>query len=557
MKQLIVLLTDVSLLMVALLALRAAAARRQRVSMVAYKLQFPRGLDVEAVESFLGGLSGLLLPWWKRWLASPYVSLEVHANAKGIHHYLLAPDSWARAIEGLMQASLPSMRYEPIELPPAGAVQATEYRLNSHERSLRVDAAGMNAKLLASMQPLHGNDTIIVQMLLTPHGLVEPPRQAAQAHANLLGNSGRPVVRDAEAASALKEKQSHPLLLGVPRIGVACQDRGRAKVLLRHTQTAWHEGRAPGVHLARRLLTKASVARHLSERMPPLIVWPTTFNTQEAAGLIGWPVDAVAVPGLALGGCRLVPASPVVPSAGTILADATFPGAARPLALSTEGRLRHVHVLGPTGTGKSTLLVNMVAQDLEAGRSIILLDPKGDLVQAVLERVPDRRRNDVIVLDPADTSRPVGLNPLESIDDDHAEVVVENLVGLFKSLYRHSWGPRLDDILRAALLTLASAKGSTLCEVPLILTDPGYRRRLVGRLDDPIGLETFWGWYESLSDPARQEAVSPVLNKVRAFTMRPRVRSIIGQSRPTFELGGRDREPQGPPGVAGFGTSWR
>jgi hypothetical protein len=219
-----------------------------------------------------------------------------------------------------------------------------------------------------------------------------------------------------------------------------------------------------------------------------------------------------------------------------VVADTTFPGEARPLALNTQGRLRHVHVLGPTGTGKSTLLVNMVTQDLEAGLGVVLLDPKGDLLQAVLERVPDHRRDDVIVLDPADSSRPVGLNPLQSVDEDHAEVVVENLVGLFKSLYRHSWGPRLDDILRAALLTLARTKGTTLCEVPLILTDPAYRRRVVGRLDDPIGLESFWGWYESISDAERQVAISPVLNKVRAFTMRPRVRAIIGQSRPTLNL---------------------
>ena len=96
---------------------------------------------------------------------------------------------------------------------------------------------------------------------------------------------------------------------------------------------------------------------------------------------------------------------------------------------------------------------------------LVLLDPKGDLVQAVLERVPEHRRRDVIVLDPADTARPVGLNPLRSATGASGEVVVENLVGLFKSLYRHSWGPRLDDILRAALLTLAGSEGSTLCEV--------------------------------------------------------------------------------------------
>jgi type IV secretory pathway TraG/TraD family ATPase VirD4 len=133
------------------------------------------------------------------------------------------------------------------------------------------------------------------------------------------------------------------------------------------------------------------------------------------------------MPGLALGGCRLVPASPQIPSTGTVLADSTFPGEKRPLAVDVTSRLRHMHVLGPTGTGKSTLLVQMAVSDLEAGHGLVLLDPKGDLVQAVLERVPEHRRRDVVVLDPADTSRPVGLNPLRSATGASAEVVVENL----------------------------------------------------------------------------------------------------------------------------------
>jgi hypothetical protein len=260
------------------------------------------------------------------------------------------------------------------------------------------------------------------------------------------------------------------------------------------------------------------------------------FNAQELSGLIGWPVQAVSLPGLVLGACRQLAASPRIGRAGTIIGDSTFPGDERPLALDELGRLRHVHVVGPTGTGKSTLLVNMVVQDLAAGRGLVLIDPKGDLAADVLARIPDGRRDDVIVLDPVDTARPVGLNPLRAADGANAEVVVENLVGLFKSLYRASWGPRTDDILRAALMTLAASRDATLCEVPLLLTDPTYRRRLVGRLDDPIGLESFWGWYEALSDAERLTVVGPVLNKVRAFSMRPRVRAIIGQANPVLDL---------------------
>jgi hypothetical protein len=523
-------------LAVSLLLMRAAESKRQRRSLVAYQLKFPRGLEPEGVEAFLGGLSGLLLPWWKRWLVSPYVSLEVHAGSSGISHFLLAPAGWASAVEGTLQASLPSVRYESVDLPFGVLTVGAEYKLSDHRRSVRMESSSMNAKLLASLQPLRDAEAIVIQWLITPHGPVQPARLASRQQQGQFQLLDPNLLQSAEAVSALKEKQSHPLLLTVPRIGVASDDLRRARRLLRDVETAWHESRAPGVHLGRRTVSEAAVAKRMIERRVPLVSWPATFNSQELLGLIGWPIEAVAVPGLALGGCRLVAASPAIRRTGTAIGDSNFPGDPRPLALDTQARLRHVQVLGPTGTGKSTLLVNMAIQDLEAGRGVVLLDPKGDLVQSVLERMPPKRRGDVIVLDPADTTWPVGLNPLESVDDDHAEVVVENLVGLFKSLYKHSWGPRLDDILRAALLTLAGSRGTTLCEVSLILTDPGYRRRLVGSLDDPVGLESFWGWYEALSDSERAMAVGPVLNKVRAFTMRPRVRSIIGQSQPKLNM---------------------
>jgi hypothetical protein len=526
---------DGVLLSSAVLLLRAAEAERQRRTLTAYELRFPRGLESERVESFFAGLSGLLLPAWKRWITNPVVVLEVHASSEGLRHYLLVPGTWSRAVEGILQAAAPSIRCEPNAIPFVPLNVGAEYRMTTHQRSLRIDTADLNAKLLATLQPLYGSETVVVQLLLSAHGPVAPARVMSKNDNQLLSPSEN-VLMNAEAAAALRQKQSEPLLLATPRIGVEAEQVGRARALLRQAEAAWHQTRAPGIHLARRLVSEATIAKRMIQRKSPLVGWPTTLNSDEATGLSGWPIDAVAVPGLNLGSSRLIPASPAIPTTGTVIADANFPSEARPLAVDVQGRLRHIHVLGPTGTGKSTLLVNMAVQDLEAGRGLVLLDPKGDLVENVLDRVPEDRREDVIVLDPADSARPVGLNPLQSVDEDHAEVVVENLVGLFKSLYRYSWGPRLDDILRAALLTLASAKGTTLCEVPLILTDPSYRRRLVGRLDDPIGLESFWGWYESISEAERQLAVSPVLNKVRAFTMRPRVRSIIGQSVPKLTM---------------------
>jgi hypothetical protein len=119
---------------------------------------------------------------------------------------------------------------------------------------------------------------------------------------------------------------------------------------------------------------------------------------------------------------------------------------------------------------------------------------------------------------------------------DAPELVSDQIVGIFHQLYASSWGPRTADILRSALLTLASEPGMTLTEVPLLLTDPSFRRRLVGRIDDPVALGPFWAWFEGLSEGERSAAIGPVMNKLRAFLLSRRLRNVLGQASPRLEL---------------------
>ena len=523
------------LLVGGLISVKVGNSYRLHRSLVAYRLQFPRGLEAEHVESLIGGLSGMLLPWWRRWAVTPTVIIELRASGTGVRHTVLVPSSWHRTLENLMQAAVPSVRFERCPVPMLTVAHAAEYRLTNAQRELRVSPASLSLKLLSSLQPLDDGEEVVVQWLLTPAGPTIPGRVASQSWLGsvLTLNPGLP---DSESLTAQNRKHARPLMHGVGRIGATARNTKRAQVLIRQVEGSWHEVRAPGVHFRRRSYGSRTTAGRTNRRLAPLVVWPGTFNSAELSGLIGWPIDSVAIPGVPLGGSRQVAASPQVPRIGTIIADSTFPGDERPLALDIQARLRHLHILGPTGTGKSTLIVNMVVQDLTADHGIVLLDPKGDLATDITERIRPERAGDVILLDPADDDFPVGLNPLHSGISGNSEVVVENLVGLFKSLYRSSWGPRTDDVLRASLMTLAAYGDATLCEVPLLLTNRDYRRRVVGQLDDPIGLESFWGWYEALGDGERLAVVGPVLNKVRAFTMRPRVRAIIGQSVPTWSM---------------------
>jgi hypothetical protein len=141
----------------------------------------------------------------------------------------------------------------------------------------------------------------------------------------------------------------------------------------------------------------------------------------------------------------------------------------------------------------------------------------------------------LVVLDPADADRPVGLNPLR-LSGRMPELVADQVLAVFHGLYKDTWGPRTQDILHASLLTLIGRPDATLCALPVLLSNAAYRRKVVASLDDPVALGPFWSWFESISDAERQQAIAPVMNKLRAFLLRPRMRAVIGQATPAFDI---------------------
>ena len=225
-----------------------------------------------------------------------------------------------------------------------------------------------------------------------------------------------------------------------------------------------------------------------------------------------------------------------VPSSGRVIGVSNYAGAERPIALSASDSRRHLHVLGPTGVGKTTLLLNLALQDLARGAGVGIIDPKGDLVDQVLARLPKERTGDVVLITPDQADTSIGLNPLEWQDPEDRDLIAENALSIFKRIYAASWGMRTDDILKSSLLTLLSRPDATLCEIPALLTDPSFRARVLRGVDDPIGLGSFWRWFESLSDAARNEAIGPVLNKLRDFLLRPRIRRLLCQPHSTVDL---------------------
>jgi DNA helicase HerA-like ATPase len=206
--------------------------------------------------------------------------------------------------------------------------------------------------------------------------------------------------------------------------------------------------------------------------------------------------------------------------------------------LLPEDRLRHLWILGKTGSGKSTLLANLLAQDLEKGQGCALLDPHGDLVEAVLQMVPRQRVNQVLLFSPAESAFPVSFNIFRQGRTLHPSPsrLASELVSVFRKQWADSWGPRLEHLLRNAVLAIASDSRATLLFLYRFLTETSLREQVVSKLADPV-VRQFWtkefpGYGKSL----QSEALSPVLNKLGAFVSQPTVRHIVSQERSRVDL---------------------
>ena len=207
-----------------------------------------------------------------------------------------------------------------------------------------------------------------------------------------------------------------------------------------------------------------------------------------------------------------------------------------PLTLSIPDRRLHVYIAGKTGTGKSTLMLNLLVQDLEANRGFALLDPHGDLAERLLDYVPRRHTGRVVYLNPNDRGHAIGLNVLEHVPEECRPVVAAGVLSAMKHIWADSWGPRLAHFLLNTILALMDTPGSTLLGVPLMLLDADYRKRIVSRVKNPVVRQFFEVELPSYPQHYSREAMGPVLNKIQSFLVFPAVRSIIGQSHSTFDM---------------------
>lgn len=305
-------------------------------------------------------------------------------------------------------------------------------------------------------------------------------------------------------------------------------------------QFQWPE--VNGLKIVAQADTTSKEGQKLYERMKNRFVDNTmVLAVDELATLYHLPMWNLLTPNIAWVRSKKLEAPAELPTPEeyddiTLLGRTNFRGQFKSFGIKADDRRRHMYIIGKTGMGKSTVLENMIYDDIQKGRGVAVVDPHGELADKVTAMIPAHRINDVVIFDPSDTSYPVSFNMLEVKSAEQRPLVASGLVGVFKKMYAESWGPRLEYILRNCILALTEYEGATLLGIPRMLVDPMYREKVVEQITDPV-VKAFWvDEFANMSEKLRVEAISPIQNKVGQFLSSSIIRNILGQPKSSIDI---------------------
>lgn len=489
------------------------------------QLHWPRPFDAATALGFLETLAA-------DEARGPLV-FEARAEGGTIRHLMGGHRTTVAGVSSSLRRLLPGVTVTDLESDRVPVERAGRVRIRQRNLGLSLDTTGAALRALyAALSGAVGKGDVLVLQVILGASVPPQPLPASTPDPNLSlfdlimkGSRQAPL----EVRADLRDKLAQYRFRATIRIGVTAASPVRRRLLVHAVLTALRQ------------LQTGSTRIDLASDSPKLVdeavipaKKPLRLTAAEALCLVGWPTGDTALPGMPSIYPRLIaPPAGFTPSSERVFATTDAPGPSRPVGISMKDAVRHSHVMGPNGVGKSTVLLNLIAADVAAGRSVVVIDAKRDLAMDVLTVIPEARSGDVVVLDPI-SPEPVGLNPFAGAGDQ-APLVADRLLSVFRGLFPSAFGPRTSDAVHASLLTLAGREGSTLANLPRLLTDAPYRRSFTKTVVDPSLVE-FWAQYDAMSAGARSAMIGPVLTRLRQFLLRPSIRAVLDQAAPRFDL---------------------
>lgn len=466
------------------------------------------------------------------------IGFEARGNKGQVKYYLGADRKLLHAITAAISNHGDIRFFEVPHGERMPIAVAKQLKINKSILPLKTDTNIIEAVAQAgigALQQAKAGDSAVVQILLSqPHQPKPMPSHLPDPHASRF----KVIFGDVEKASAesqraVRDKLSQPSFEAVVRLG------------------ATNEGYILSLFSALRTMQSGGVSIQTIAEKPENLNYthiprhfPLRLSCHELASFLMLPVNDLeyqGVPGLH--------PRKVSPPAWY---QNPLPKYARTFATSPDGRIRyslsasdareHCVIIGGTGVGKSTLMQHMINADIYSNRSVLLIDPKGE-IDDILKRYPEWRDDDLVIIDMSHDC-PTGFNPFVYSDRKNPSLTAEAILSVMREVWRDHWGVRSTDVLSHSLLTLAHTKDATLLWLVPLLTDDTFRRKVTAGVQDNIALKQFWQSYEAMSPNERRVEIASVQNKLRQLNLRPEMRSVLGQATPRFNLADLFNKPR-------------
>ncbi len=556
-----------------------------------------RGLQeqLSKIESFYASLGSMKAQrGFAAWIGarSDHWTLEIIARQAEISFYAQVPEPMANFFVQSLQAASPDVHIQEVEdfniLRPQGAIAATHVTLKRNSafpiKTFRTFEFDPLEGLTNSLSKMEEGESMVVQYVMRSsygkwhrdsvqmarglqHGkslaeaehkrngffgylgafiggifvTLKPAKKPSEtAEAQL---AKQPTQLQVAQAKAIEEKTSKPGLDINIRLLASASNKLRAEALLRTLANAFGQFNiyeSGNSFQTRQISAHSKIIRDfLYRRFDEHATF--VLNAEECVGLWHLPNRWLHTPNIRWLEARRAAPPSELPARGIILGISDYRGQQITVRMKDDDRRRHMYIIGQTGTGKSNLMEQMIIQDIQNGHGCCLIDPHGDLVEHILAQMPKERAEHVIVFDPSDTARPMGLNMLEFSTPEQKTFVINEMIKILDKLYdlKKTGGPMFEQYLRNTMLLMMEdvASGATLMEVSRVLSDEGFRKYKLSKSTNPI-IRDFWlkEAHKAGGEAALANMVPYITSKLTQFIANDIMRPIIAQQQSSFNF---------------------
>jgi hypothetical protein len=530
------------------------------IDSVLLQVSVPRNNEVkiDVMEQIISSLNSIKKSggMFKKFILQPVVSFEIVAKKEDIRFYVWIPRKYQDLMEKQIHGGFPDAEIIEIQeyniFTENGFVAYKSLQLSKDNyypiktyKELPVDPLSSITSALAKMGD---NEAAAIQVLISPS---DPSWQKTGSS---FISSTKKQEADPEKAKfkvpsktldAIENKVSKPGFETSIRIVVVSDSEASAKNHLSNINGAFEQFSGDLNKFGSRTIRNKGefIEDFLYRYQPRFYLFGnrlSVLNSEEVATVFHFPNRQVTTPHIHWLNAKRAPAPAEIPSQGLYLGMSSYRGIKRPVYISEEDRLRHIYIIGKTGTGKTKYLETMIKQDINEGKGLCFMDPHGDAVEEILHFIPPERAEDVIYFRPSDSDRPMGLNLLEAKTEDQKHFVATSVINLMYKLFdpykTGIVGPRFEHAVRNAMLTAMSVEETTFIEVMRILTDINFVQEILPHVQDPIVRRYWTDQIAQTSDFHKSEVLDYIVSKFGRFVTNKMVRNIIGQTKSSFSF---------------------